>query len=167
MLVFGEPGLEKDNVAALVHFGAGRARGPLVEARFALLRFCAREGGGTGDGCNIGRGWRAQQDTVGRWGAHELSLHSLPTPLQHTTTHCHTHSLSHRQVDCANKPGESLLVELCGRGAREGLLHWVGSGTVILNNVHQAPPAALFQIGLLLAEGTYQPLPVSWTTLSR
>jgi hypothetical protein len=47
------------------------------------------------------------------------------------------------QVDCANKPGDSLLAELCGRGSREGLLHWVGEGSVLLKNVHKvtrAPP---------------------------
>jgi hypothetical protein len=40
-------------------------------------------------------------------------------------------------VDAAKSPGESLLAELFGRGSREGLLYWVGDGSVVINNVHQ------------------------------
>ncbi|KAI8465837.1 MAG: cyclic nucleotide-binding protein [Monoraphidium minutum] len=99
VLVFGEPGLNKDNFAGLVHFGSKNRGGPLVE------------------------------------------------------------------LDCT-KPGESLLAELLGRGSKEGLLHWVGGGAVMLKNVHKAPPAVLFQISLLLKEGMYQPLPFGWTTIN-
>lgn len=100
VLVFGEPGLMKDNVAALVHFGSKARQGVLV------------------------------------------------------------------QIDCATKSGESLLAELFGRGSKEGLLHWVGEGSIMLNNVHKAPSSVLLQISLLLSEGFYQPVPSDWTTLS-
>lgn len=33
VLVFGEPGLEKSNIAALVHFGSPAHAAPLVQAR--------------------------------------------------------------------------------------------------------------------------------------
>lgn len=33
VLIFGEPGLAKDNVAALVHFGSSTRSGPLVKVR--------------------------------------------------------------------------------------------------------------------------------------
>ena len=39
------------------------------------------------------------------------------------------------QVDCSTVDGQ--LSELFGRGSREGILHWVRDGTVLLNNVHQ------------------------------
>ncbi len=207
VFVFGEPGLMKDNVAALVHFGAGKSRGPLIEVR----------GGGWGGwgvrwfhGAGVGfcfwfGGAALCCDSVGLQPANQ---EYPPTPRQHP------------QVDCANKPGDSLLAELCGRGSREGLLYWIGEGGIILNNVHQvgafaswchrdhhtplaliislspekcptqlhmlpqvcttntsdtpphnphppqAPPSAIFQISLLLSEGTFQPLPSAWTTMA-
>ena len=36
VLIFGEPGLEKSNIAALVHFGSPAHAAPLVQARFRI-----------------------------------------------------------------------------------------------------------------------------------
>ena len=33
VMVFGEPGLEKDNIAALIHFGSPRRRFPMFQVR--------------------------------------------------------------------------------------------------------------------------------------
>jgi len=75
-LIFGEPGLEKTNIAALIHFGSPFHNAPLV------------------------------------------------------------------QIDCDRLDDDAS--ELIGRGAKKGLLYWVpNEGTVILNNVHKAPPSVL------------------------
>ena len=37
MLIFGEPGLEKSNIAALVHFGSPAHAAPLVQAQSLAL----------------------------------------------------------------------------------------------------------------------------------
>ena len=74
VIVFGEPGLQKNNIAALIHFGSPFGRAPLV------------------------------------------------------------------QVDCDRLDDDAS--ELFGRGAKRGLLAWLPhDGTLILNNIHQAPPA--------------------------
>ena len=38
VLLMGEPGLEKDNLAALIHFGSAERRLPLIRLDAALLR---------------------------------------------------------------------------------------------------------------------------------
>jgi transcriptional regulator with AAA-type ATPase domain/NAD-dependent dihydropyrimidine dehydrogenase PreA subunit len=91
VLVAGEPGLEKDNVAALVHFGSAWRRQPLI------------------------------------------------------------------QVNCATLQASG--ADLFGRGSgKPGLLAAIGSGTILLNNIQDLPPALLPQIETLLATGTYQPV---------
>jgi polyferredoxin len=76
VLVFGEPGLEKNNIAALIHFGSPFHNAPLVK------------------------------------------------------------------IDCDRLDDDAS--ELIGRGAKKGLLYWVpNEGTLILNNVHKAPPSVL------------------------
>lgn len=73
MIIFGEPGLEKNNIAALIHFGSPYSRYPLVS------------------------------------------------------------------IDCDRLDDDAS--ELFGRGARRGLLSWLPpEGTLILNNIHKAPP---------------------------
>lgn len=72
-MIFGEPGLEKDEAAALIHFGSAGRREPMV------------------------------------------------------------------RLDC-DRLGDGLPGELCGRGSRQGILGWIGGGTVLLNNVHQVCP---------------------------
>jgi transcriptional regulator with AAA-type ATPase domain len=42
-------------------------------------------------------------------------------------------ALACSQLDCALT--DTQLTELFGRGSKEGLLHWVKDGTVLLNNV--------------------------------
>lgn len=87
VFVFGEPGLNKDNVAALVHFGSADHSSPMV---------------------------------------------------------C---------VDCGRLSGDG--ADLFGRGARPGLLSALRDGTLLLNNVHLAPPSLADALVQLLASGTY------------
>ena len=70
MLIFGEPGLEKANLAALIHYRS------------------AREG--------------------------------------HPPLVC---------FDCAKLDGCGS--QLFGRGSKQGLLHWIGNGTLMLTNAHK------------------------------
>lgn len=37
VLIFGEPGLEKDNIASLIHFGSRRRKQPLIKINCNLL----------------------------------------------------------------------------------------------------------------------------------
>ena len=76
MFIFGEPGLEKDEAAALIHFGSRGRREPMA------------------------------------------------------------------RIDC-ERAGNGLAAELFGAGSRPGLLTWLGSGTLLLNNVHLARPEPL------------------------
>lgn len=39
------------------------------------------------------------------------------------------------QVNCLDM--DPYMTELFGRGSREGLLHWVRDGTLVINNVHK------------------------------
>lgn len=39
------------------------------------------------------------------------------------------------QVDCLQM--DPYMTELFGRGNREGLLHWLRDGTLVINNVHK------------------------------
>ena len=76
VIVFGEPGLEKANIAALIHFGSPFSQTPLVS------------------------------------------------------------------IDCDRLDDDAS--ELIGRGAKKGLLYWVpNEGTIILNNIHKAPPSVM------------------------
>lgn len=69
-MIFGEPGLEKDNIAALIHYrSAKQAHPPLA------------------------------------------------------------------RLDCAKL--DSYGSQLFGRGNKQGLLHWVGDGSILLTNVHK------------------------------
>ncbi|GAQ87672.1 hypothetical protein KFL_003690030 [Klebsormidium nitens] len=89
VLFFGEPGLEKDGYAALVHFGTPNRSKNMV------------------------------------------------------------------RLDC-HRLGRSA-VELFGSRARPGLLHWLGDGTLLLDNVLQAHPVFLQNLVDLLRTGTYRP----------
>ncbi|MGK7890915.1 MAG: sigma 54-interacting transcriptional regulator, partial [Leptolyngbyaceae cyanobacterium] len=91
VLIFGEPGLDKDNTAALIHFGSPSRREPMI------------------------------------------------------------------QVDCDAL--ESGGAKLFGRiGGKPGLLHWVGQGTLLLNNLQDLHPALQQPIQTLIATGQYHPL---------
>ena len=70
--MFGEPGLEKDNIAALIHFSSPDHRRPMA------------------------------------------------------------------RVDCSRL--DSYASEIFGRGRRKGLLHWLGNGTLLLNDIALVPP---------------------------
>ena len=53
VLIFGEPGLEKDNIASLIHFGSRRRKQPLIKVNCNLLatsgvELFGREGGKPG-----------------------------------------------------------------------------------------------------------------------
>jgi hypothetical protein len=52
-----------------------------------------------------------------------------------THTHTHPHTLMSTQVDCLEM--DPYMTELFGRGSREGLLHWLRDGTLVINNVHK------------------------------
>jgi hypothetical protein len=43
------------------------------------------------------------------------------------------------RVDC-ERAGDGLAAELFGAGSRQGLLAWLGAGTLLLNNVHRVWP---------------------------
>jgi transcriptional regulator with AAA-type ATPase domain/NAD-dependent dihydropyrimidine dehydrogenase PreA subunit len=91
VLIFGEPGLDKDNIGALIHFGG-------IWRQSALIK-----------------------------------------------------------VDCNLL--QSSGVELFGRvGGKPGLLEWVGTGTVLLNNLEMLPEGLSARIQQLLVDRTYQPM---------
>ena len=89
VIVYGEPGLGKDNVAALIHYGSPARRHPMVVV----------------DGARVTR------------------------------------------------------ADLCGKGARRGLLAPLGDGTLLINNVHTASRDVLDVLVQLLASGEYVPSP--------
>ncbi|MDX2273311.1 MAG: sigma 54-interacting transcriptional regulator [Cyanobacteriota bacterium] len=90
-LIFGEPGLEKDNIAALIHFSSAQRREPMIKVNCALLQASGSE--------------------------------------------------------------------LLGRaGGRPGLLEWLGSGTLLLNNVQDLHPDFLPKLANLLETGRYTPV---------
>ncbi|MEM9980110.1 MAG: sigma 54-interacting transcriptional regulator, partial [Cyanobacteria bacterium P01_D01_bin.2] len=89
ILIFGEPGLEKDNLAALIHFGSHHKKEPMIK------------------------------------------------------------------VDCQTLRA----ADLFGRGeSRPGLLDWLGSGTLLLNNIQDLDSELKPAILRLLATGEYQPV---------
>ncbi|XFA72387.1 sigma 54-interacting transcriptional regulator [Thermosynechococcaceae cyanobacterium Okahandja] len=90
VLIFGEPGLEKDNIAALIHYGSGDRRQPLI------------------------------------------------------------------QVNCGTLSVNG--AELFGKaGGKQGLLDWLGEGTLILNNVHEWPSHLYPQLRRLVQNREYAP----------
>ena len=89
ILIFGEPGLEKDNLAALIHFGSDHKKEPMIK------------------------------------------------------------------VDCQTLRA----ADLFGRGeSRPGLLDWLGTGTLLLNNIQDLGSELKPAILRLLATGEYQPV---------
>lgn len=91
VLIVGEPGLDKDNMAALIHFNSGQRRELLAQVNCSVVQ------------------------TSG--------------------------------------------AELFGRvGGSQGLLAYLGAGTLILNNVHELPPELLPQLVMLLETNTYRPV---------
>ncbi|MGA7934559.1 MAG: sigma 54-interacting transcriptional regulator [Kovacikia sp.] len=91
VLIFGEPGLGKDNVAALIHFGSKARHEPIIKIN-----------------C----------DTLQASGA-----------------------------------------ELFGRaGGKQGLIEWVGEGTLLLNNIQELPPDFQDKLVTLLETGEYTPI---------
>lgn len=91
VLIFGEPGLGKDNIAALIHFGSNNRKQPLIKVN-----------------C----------DTLQPNGA-----------------------------------------ELFGRvGGKPGLLEWLGTGSLMLNNVHDLPKPIEQKLLHLLETGEYTPV---------
>ena len=88
VLIFGEPGLEKDNLAALIHFGSEYKKEPMIKVNCETLR----------------------------------------------------------------------AVDLFGRGdSRPGLLDWLGTGTLLLNNIQDLAPDIRPAILRLLKTRQYQP----------
>lgn len=91
VLVFGEPGLNKDNAAALIHFGSEFRHEPMIKINANTLQ------------------------TSG--------------------------------------------AELFGRaGGKPGLLEWLGTGTLLLNNIQDLEPALLEKLLVLLQTGEYTPV---------
>ena len=91
VMVFGEPGLGKDNIAALIHFGSADRKQPIIKIN-----------------C----------DTLQTSGA-----------------------------------------ELFGRsGGKPGLLEWLGSGTLMLNNIQDLPKELEGKLKQLLETGEYVPI---------
>ncbi|MBW4465576.1 MAG: sigma 54-interacting transcriptional regulator [Pegethrix bostrychoides GSE-TBD4-15B] len=90
-LVFGEPGLGKDNIAALIHFGSADRKQPLIKVNCDLLQASGSE--------------------------------------------------------------------LFGRvGGKSGLLEWLGSGSLMLNNAEALPQLLSQKILHLLETGEYRPV---------
>lgn len=91
VLIFGEPGLEKDNIASLIHFSSPQRREPIIKVNCGILQ------------------------TSG--------------------------------------------ADLFGRtGGKQGLLEWLGEGTLILNNIQDLPPELLPAVAQLLETGKYTPV---------
>ncbi|BAZ44612.1 cyclic nucleotide-binding protein [Chondrocystis sp. NIES-4102] len=91
VLLFGEPGLEKDNMAALIHFGSSKRREPIIK------------------------------------------------------------------VDCAKLQTSG--AELFGRsGGKPGLIAYLQSGTLVLNNIHLLPKELLPAIATLIETKQYIPV---------
>ncbi|DBB11723.1 TPA: hypothetical protein ACH3X3_005889 [Trebouxia sp. C0006] len=88
-LIFGEPGLEKDNIAAQIHYRSSKHQ------EWPIARF---------DGSKL--------DSYGS--------------------------------------------QLFGRGSKQGLLHWVGQGTLLLTNVHKVKASVVPLLQGLLTDGTFQ-----------
>lgn len=89
VLIFGEPGLEKDNIAALIHFGSANRREAMIK------------------------------------------------------------------VNCATLQASG--AELFGRvGGKPGLIEALGRGTLLFNNIQEAPPELIPAIADLLRTQTYQ-----------
>ena len=91
VLIFGEPGLEKDNIATLIHFGSPQRREPIIKVNCGILQ------------------------TSG--------------------------------------------ADLFGRASgKQGLLEWLGEGTLILNNIQELPPELVPSLAQLLRTSTYTPI---------
>ena len=91
VLIFGEPGLEKDNTAALIHFGSADRRQPIIK------------------------------------------------------------------VDCAKLQTSG--AELFGRsGGKPGLIASLGTGTLVLNNIHLLPTELIDAIAYLIKNNQYTPI---------
>ena len=91
VLIFGEPGLEKDNLAALIHFNSAQRREAIIK------------------------------------------------------------------VDCSTLQVSGS--ELFGRAnGKAGLLEWIGTGTIILNNIHELPKELTPKVAQLLETGIYTPV---------
>lgn len=91
VLIFGEPGLEKDNIASLIHFGSAQRREPIIKLN-----------------CNI----------IQTSGA-----------------------------------------DLFGRAnGKPGLLAWLGTGTLVLNNIQELPAELVPKVAELIKTGTYTPV---------
>ncbi len=89
--IFGEPGLEKDNIAALIHYGSPKRREAIIKVNCGILQ------------------------TSG--------------------------------------------MDLFGRaGGKPGLLEWLGSGTIVFNNIQELPPELLPSVAQLLKTGKYTPV---------
>lgn len=89
VLIFGEPGLEKDNIAAQIHYRSSKHQD------WPIVRF---------DGAKL--------DSFGS--------------------------------------------QLFGRGSKQGLLHWIGEGTLLVTNLHKVKPGVVHLLERLLTEGTFQ-----------
>ncbi|MFB2881603.1 sigma 54-interacting transcriptional regulator [Floridanema aerugineum] len=93
VLIFGEPGLEKDNIAALIHFGSAQRREPMIK------------------------------------------------------------------LDCSTLQASG--VDLFGRaGGKPGLIEWLGTGTLLLNNIQELPESLIPKIAHLLETKTFTPVGV-------
>ncbi|MEB3294865.1 MAG: sigma 54-interacting transcriptional regulator [Synechococcales bacterium] len=90
VVIFGEPGLEKDNIAALIHFASRDRKEPLV------------------------------------------------------------------QLNCNTLQANGS--EIFGRGNKPGILHWMGRGTLMLNNFEDLPEHLLDPVIHLLKTGQYLPI---------
>jgi len=91
VLIFGEPGLEKDNIATLIHFSSPQRREPIIKVNCGILQ------------------------TSG--------------------------------------------ADLFGRASgKQGLLEWLGEGTLILNNIQELPQELVPKVAQLLETGTYTPV---------
>lgn len=153
VLIFGEPGLNKENIATLLHFGGPDRLKPMVQV---MGRCCQVEPWGpvplgwqvaTGcEGNNLSRHHDSQDIfTACRcgWADQGLLMMQSPTSLVHfihpmgvLMAEPSPAVLVSDQVDCTEM--DPFMTELFGRGSREGLLHWIRDGTLAINNVHKA-----------------------------
>ena len=83
--IFGEPGLEKDEIAALIHFGSARGRQPMAHIDCAQLNV-GRADDLLGTSSSAGMLGQLKGGTLLLNNVHRVRTHPLPHPASSTGT---------------------------------------------------------------------------------
>ncbi|WP_309742773.1 sigma 54-interacting transcriptional regulator [Chamaesiphon sp. OTE_20_metabat_361] len=109
VLISGEPGLEKDNIAALIHFGSSRRRQPIISLKSALItttgaELFGRVGGKPGLLEWLGEGTLILNDVQ------ELPRELVPQIEQLLTTGTYTPTAREGQTPLSPRPSNARLI---------------------------------------------------------